>query len=194
MKFRQVMSDYNLNTDDELLLLLKERNHRAYAEIYQRYWAILFRYSRKILQNDEESRDVVQDVFVMLWSKSEELEIHTSLSCFLYAATRNSILKLFQRGKVKTNYLNSLEKFIEAGNNTTDHLVRNRELAERIELEVAQLPAKMREVFELSRNAHLSHREIALRMDISDKTVKKQMNNALKILRLKLGSLFVLIF
>ncbi|MNI50552.1 RNA polymerase sigma factor [compost metagenome] len=72
--------------------------------------------------------------------------------------------------------------------------MRNRELAERIELEVAQLPAKMREVFELSRNAHLSHREIALRMDISDKTVKKQMNNALKILRLKLGSLFVLIF
>lgn len=188
------MGDYNLNTDDELLQLLKERNHQAYAEIYKRYWALLFRYSRKILQNDEESRDVVQDIFVMLWSKSETLDIHTSLSCFLYAAARNSILKRFQRGKVKTNYLNSLEKFIETGNNTTDHLVRNRELVKRIEQEVALLPAKMREVFELSRNAHLSHREIALHLAISDKTVKKQMNNALKILRLKLGSLFFLVF
>jgi RNA polymerase sigma-70 factor (ECF subfamily) len=187
------MANYNLYTDDELFLLLKEGNHRAYAMIYQRYWGMLFRYARKILQNDEEARDVVQDVFVMLWSKSETLEIQVSLSCFLYASTRNSILKLFQRGKVKANYLNSLEKFIEQ-NNTTDHLVRNRELARRIEHEVAMLPPKMREVFELSRRSHLSHREIATRMEISDKTVKKQMANALKILRLKLGTFFFLIF
>jgi RNA polymerase sigma-70 factor (family 1) len=187
------MANYNLYTDDELFLLLKERNHRAYAMIYERYWGMLFRYARRILQNDEESRDVVQDVFVMLWSKAETLEIQVSLSCFLYASTRNSILKLFQRGKVKANYLSSLEKFIEQ-NDTADHLVRNRELARRIEQEVAMLPPKMRAVFELSRRSHLSHREIATRMEISDKTVKKQMANALKILRLRLGTFFFLIF
>jgi len=188
------MAKYNLYTDDELFLLLKERDHRAYAILYERYWAMLFRYSRRILQNDEEARDVVQDVFVMLWSKAETLEIQISLSSFLYAATRNSILKLFQRGKVKSNYLNSLTEFIKQENNTTDHLVRDRELAKRIEHEVSMLPPKMREVFELSRRSHLSHREIATQMEISDKTVKKQMANALKILRLKLGTLFFLIF
>ncbi|WP_029985685.1 RNA polymerase sigma factor [Pedobacter jeongneungensis] len=188
------MGDYNLQTDNELFLLLKKGNHRAYAILYERYWAILFRYARKILQNDEEARDVVQDVFVMLWSKAETLEIQISLSAFLYASTRNSILKIFQRGKVKDSYLSSLEKFIDEGNNTTDHLLRNRELAKRIELEVAMLPAKMREVFELSRRSYLSHREIAIRMEISDQTVKKQMANALKILRLKLGTFFFLIF
>jgi RNA polymerase sigma-70 factor (family 1) len=187
------MANYNLYNDDELFLLLKEQDHRAYAILYERYWAILFRYARRILQNDEEARDVVQDVFVMLWSKAATLEIQVSLSCFLYASTRNSILKFFQRGKVKANYLSSLEKFIEQ-NDTTDHLVRNRELAKRIEQEVAMLPTKMREVFELSRRSYLSHREIATRMEISDKTVKKQMANALKILRLKLGTLFFFIF
>jgi RNA polymerase sigma-70 factor (family 1) len=188
------MAKYNLYSDDELFLLLKEGDHRAYAILYERYWAILFRYSRRILQNEEESRDVVQDVFVMLWAKAETLEIQVSLSCFLYAATRNSILKLFQRGKVKTNYLNSLAEFITQENNTTDHLVRDRELAKRIEQEVSMLPPKMRAVFELSRKSHLSHREIATRMEISDKTVKKQMANALKILRLKLGTFFLLLF
>jgi len=188
------MANYNLYTDEELFLLLKEGNHRAYAILYDRYWAVLFRYSRKILQNDEESRDVVQDVFVMLWSKAETLHIQISLSCFLYAATRNSILKLFQRGKVKANYLSSLTQFLDDENNTTDHLVRDRELARRIEHEVSLLPPKMRAVFELSRKSHLSHREIASQMEISDKTVKKQMANALKILRLKLGTLFFLIF
>ena len=188
------MTNYNECTDNELFYLLKKGNHRAYAILYERYWAVLFRYSRRILQNDEESRDVVQDVFVMLWSKAETLEIQVSLSCFLYAATRNSMLKLFQRGKVKAHYLNSLTEFIEQENNTTDHLVRDRELAKRIEQEVSMLPPKMREVFELSRRSYLSHREIATQLEISDKTVKKQMANALKILRLKLGTLFFLIF
>ncbi|WP_293309768.1 RNA polymerase sigma factor [Pedobacter sp. UBA5917] len=188
------MGNYNLQTDDELFLLLKKGNHRAYEVLYERYWAILFRYARKIMQNDEEARDVVQDVFVMLWSKAAALEIQISLSSFLYASTRNSILKLFQRGKVKDKYLNSLAEFLEQENNTTDHLVRNRELARRIEHEVASLPPKMRAVFELSRKSYLSHREIATRMEISDKTVKKQMANAIKILRLKLGTFFFLIF
>ncbi|MBB6500730.1 RNA polymerase sigma-70 factor [Pedobacter cryoconitis] len=188
------MVAYNLLSDDDLLALLKDRDHRAYAEIYQRYWSILYRYSRKILQNEEESRDVIQDVFVMVWSKSDTLDLHTSLSSFLYAAVRNSILKLFERGKVREKYMNSLEQFIDEGTNITDHLVRNRELASRIESEIAKLPAKMREVFELSRKVNLSHKEIATRMDISDKTVKKQMNNAIKILRLKLGSLASFIF
>ncbi|WP_316828556.1 RNA polymerase sigma-70 factor [Pedobacter miscanthi] len=188
------MGNYNMHTDDELFLLLKKGNHRAYAVLYERYWAILFRYARKIIQNDEEARDVVQDVFVMLWSKAETLEIQISLSSFLYTSTRNSILKIFQRGKVKNNYLSSLAEFIEQENNTTDHLVRDRELANRIETEVALLPPKMREVFQLSRRFYLSHREIATQMEISDQTVKKQMANALKILRLKLGTFFFLFF
>lgn len=183
------MVTYDSLSDDELLALLRDRDHHAYAEIYKRYWNLLYRYSRKILQNEEEARDVIQDVFVMVWSKSCTLDLHTSLSSFLYASVRNSMLKLFERGKVKEKYMNSLEKFIDEGTNITDHLVRNRELASHIEKEIAKLPAKMREVFELSRKVNLSHKEIAFRMDISDKTVKKQMNNAIKILRLRLGAL-----
>ncbi|KIO78195.1 RNA polymerase sigma 70 [Pedobacter lusitanus] len=183
------MVTYDSLSDDDLLALLKEHDHHAYAEIYKRYWSILYRYSRKILQNEEESRDVIQDVFVMVWSKSSTLDLHTSLSSFLYASVRNSILKSFERGKVREKYMNSLEKFIDEGTDITDHLVRNRELAGHIEKEIAKLPSKMREVFELSRKVNLSHKEIAFKMEISDKTVKKQMSNAIKILRLKLGPL-----
>lgn len=182
------MIAYNLLSDEELMVLLKARNHRAYEEIYKRYWGILYRYSKKMLQNEEESKDVIQDVFVMIWAKSSTIDLHTSLSAFLYASVRNSILRLFEKGKIKERYMNSLEKFIDEGTDITDHLVRNRELSNRIESEISKLPPKMREVFELSRKVHLSQKEIACKMEISDKTVKKQMNNAIKILKLKLGA------
>ena len=63
-----------------------------------------------------------------------------------------------------------------------------------IENEIANMPGKMREIFELSRKSHLSHREIAETLGISEKTVKNQVNNALKILRTRLGLLNYLIF
>ncbi len=184
------MALYSNLSDIELAIRLKKGDQLAYAEIYDRYWGILYRYSRRLLQNEEEAEDVVQDIFVMLWSKGAELELKVSLSSFLYASVRNRILKHFEKSKVRGNYLRSLEHFIDNGECITDHLVREHQLAARIEQEVSLLPAKMREVFELRRKANLSYKDIAEKLDISEKTVKKQVSNALKILKTKFGSLF----
>ncbi|MNL67317.1 RNA polymerase sigma factor [compost metagenome] len=63
-----------------------------------------------------------------------------------------------------------------------------------IEKEIAALPQKMREVFELSRKQNLSHKEIAEQLGISEQTVSKQVTNALKILKTKLGLMLYLVF
>jgi RNA polymerase sigma-70 factor (family 1) len=189
-----ILESYNDLTDSQLAGLLKLGDTAAYAEIYDRYWVVLYRYTRKILLNEDEAEDVVQDIFVMLWSKSLDLDIRVSLSSFLYASVRNRILKHFERSKVRNNYLNSLEKFIDEGKCITDHLVREHELATRIEAELAQLPAKMREVFELSRKAHLSYKEISEKLEISELTVKKQVSNATKVLRIRLADTFSFFF
>lgn len=68
----------------------------------------------------------------------------------------------------------------------TDHQIRERQLALKIEREISFLPEKMRQIFELHRKEHLTYKEIAEQLDISDKTVKKQVSNALHILRQRL--------
>ena len=186
------MATYTDLNDRELLSLLKEGQHHAYEAIYQRYWALLFKHARRILQDDEEAKDVVQDIFTMLWFRGPELIVTTNLSAFLYSAVRNKIFDLIDRNKVRGQYLTSLESFIDQGELTTDNAIREKELTARIEEEIAFLPQKMREVFELSRKSHLSYREIATKLDITDHTVKKQINNALKILRLKFGIIIFL--
>jgi RNA polymerase sigma-70 factor (family 1) len=181
-------ADYSIFTDDELMALLSKGDAVAYENIYQRYWSILYRHARKMLQNEEEARDVVQDVFVMLWSKQGELNLNASLSAYLYAAVRNKILNLFKRSKVEDNHLDSLKVFISNGENITDYLVRERNLSAIIEQEIAALPQRMRQVFELKRKNNLSYKEISEEMNISDLTVKTQMNKAMKVLRLRLAS------
>ncbi|MNY42681.1 RNA polymerase sigma factor [compost metagenome] len=118
--------------------------------------------------------------------------LSSKLSVYLYGAVRHKFFNSLDHEKVKANYRASLSTFIDSGEYTTDNLLREKELIHLIEKEVSLLPPKMREVFELSRKEHLSHKEIAGRLNISDKTVKKQMNNAIKILKVKLGPFFSL--
>ncbi|MDO7743049.1 MAG: sigma-70 region 4 domain-containing protein, partial [Pedobacter sp.] len=83
--------------------------------------------------------------------------------------------------------------YIDHDFNYADHRIRERDLATIIEKEISCLPAKMREVFELSRKSHLSHKEIAILLDLSELTVRTQVKKALRILRLKLGLLIYLL-
>ncbi|RZL14919.1 MAG: RNA polymerase subunit sigma-70, partial [Pedobacter sp.] len=65
--------NYTNLADEELLNLLKISDNRAYEEIYRRYWAVLFRHSRRMLSNDEAAKDLIQDLFVILWKNREEI-------------------------------------------------------------------------------------------------------------------------
>lgn len=180
------MVGYDSQTDNELIALIKEGSKPAFSEVYQRYWPLLFRHARKLLQDEEECKDIVQDVFISLWSAVLEFNENSNLSAYLYASTRNKILNIFRKSKVAGAHLESLGNFMEMGTNVTDHLVREHMLASQIEEEISNLPARMREVFELKRKQNLSYKEISEVMNISDLTVKTQMNKAITILRAKL--------
>jgi len=181
-------------SDHELLARFKEGHRSAYEEIYHRYWALLFHHARKMVQNDEDAKDLVQEVFSVFWLDGPTLELLTTLSAYLYSLIRYKVFNLIDRKKVRSNYLASLEEFIHKNEYSGEYRVREKQMEELIEKEIAALPSKMREVFELSRKANLNYREIAEKLNISDNTVKKQMSNALRILRSRLGVIFDLFF
>jgi RNA polymerase sigma-70 factor (family 1) len=185
---------YQFYTDQELLSLIKDNHQAAFTEIYDRYQGLLFIYACKITKDESEAEDIVQEVLFYLWDKRAVLVCQGSLSSYLYSAVRYRFFNLLDRNKVRTDYAVSFQKFIDQEPIQADYLVREKELSVFIEKEIALLPEKMREVFELSRKMHLSHTEIALKLGISEKTVKNQVNNALKTLRVKLGLISFLVF
>lgn len=184
---------YRNLSDVELVNLLSSGEREAFAEIYERYKGLLYIHAYKKLWNEDEAADVVHDLFAALWDKRAELEITGHLSGYLYTSVRNRILKLIAKKQNAATYLSSISRFTNEGNCITDHRVRENMLTEIIEKEIAALPPKMRQVFELSRKTGLSHREIAEQLDISEETVKKHIHHALKVLRVKLG-IFVYLY
>jgi len=186
---------YSVNTDLELLTFLKAGSQAAFAELYSRYKDPLYFHAGRMLGDDDEARDMVQDVFAAIWSKRETLVIPTAVDAYLYGSIRNRILNFIAHQKVITRYTDSIDAYVEKGAFITDDLVREKELLKIIQKEISLLPPKMREIFELSRNEELSHKQIAERLSISEQTVKKQVQKALRILRFKIRlSLFFSFF
>lgn len=182
------MTPYHQLSDHELTVLLKEGDQFAYTQIFERYKGILYKHAFRLLGDQEESNDVIQDLFLKLWHKRAEMNFNVSLSSYLYNAVRNRIFDIITHQKVATKYLDSIKAFVEQGDYITDNEIRAKELANIIEREIAALPAKMRIVFEMSREGNLSYKEIGEKLGISDKTVKQQVHNAVKILKLKITS------
>ncbi|MEQ7800241.1 RNA polymerase sigma-70 factor [Pedobacter sp. ASV1-7] len=183
------METYSKFTDAELVSLLQKGCHKAYTEIYHRYKGVLYKHALRVLNNTEEVNDIIHELFLNLWIKREKILITDKLSSYLYSSVRNRILDHIARNKFVTNYIASIQEYIQAAVPHTEQQVRLNELTRLIEREVSALPKKMKEIFEMSRNQELTHREIAEQLNISDHTVKKQINNALKILRPKITTL-----
>ena len=187
------MAAYSANTDQELVALLKEGRQGAFAELYNRYKGPLYLHAYKMLQDDEEAKDVIQEMFSVIWAKREQLNITSTFEQYLYGTVKNRILNFIAHQKVIDKYTQYLSNFVEEGIAGVDETMINKELVAIMEQEIARLPPKMKEIFEMSRYDGLSYKEIGDKLNISDKTVKKQLNNATKILKPKIG-LSVLFF
>jgi len=185
---------YNSLTDQELVTLLKQGDRLAFTEIYRRYKGVLYIFGYKRIREREETRDVIHELFASLWNRRETLPDNTNLLPYLYTAIKNKIMDLVSRQKVAARYVDQFQEYINTTENTTDHLVRHRDLLNLIEQEIAELPKKMRQVFELSRQKHLTHKEIAEELGISEQTVKSHLHHALKLLKSRLGPFFILLF
>jgi RNA polymerase sigma-70 factor (ECF subfamily) len=188
------MAAYSTYTDQKLFTSLKNGDVMAFTEIYERYFALLYRHAYQMLHDKVRAEDAVQDVFQMLLEKKDELQLQHSLKAFLYSSTRFRILKQFRHGKVADKYLSTLVGLAESGVDNVELYMEEKELASRIEEGLAKLPEKMRQIFELSRIDELSYTEIAEKLSITDHTVRKQMSNALKIMRESFKNSFTIYF
>lgn len=181
------MSEYSSLIDNQLVDLVKSGDERAFAELYERYWGLIFHHVLKMTRDKDETQDLVQEIFTNLWLQIEHIEPGTNISGYLYVSARNKVINLIRHDKIKKDYLSSLSAFGVMHQNTVLEQLSARDLSIAIEKEIQNLPSKMRAIFELSRKQHRSYKEIADKLQISDKTVKKQIHNAIKILRLRLN-------
>ncbi|MFH4968391.1 RNA polymerase sigma-70 factor [Gaetbulibacter sp. M240] len=176
------------SVDSKILKRLQKSDKKALTELYESYWKPLFISSYNLLKDKELSEEIIQDVFIDLWKNRETLQIKISIKSYLYACVRYKVFGEFRKNKVKNVELfeDLNQRFQYA---TPETKLMHEELVKQVDTIVNTLPKKCREVYILSRNKQLSHKEISEQLGISTKTVENHITMALKVLRKSLGHL-----
>ena len=181
-------------TDAEIIQLLKRRDGSGFELVFKHYFKNLYKYALAILREHDQAEEIVQNVFVKLWEKKEELEIRENMDNYLYRAVHNESLNYLKHLKVRSAY----QAFImrrpppHAPDNLPEKITLS-ELERRLEKAILELPEQCRLIFRLSRSEELRYKEIADKLSLSVKTVENQMGKALKLLRMKLADFLPLI-
>ncbi|HEY0176283.1 MAG TPA: sigma-70 family RNA polymerase sigma factor [Pedobacter sp.] len=172
--------------ETELLSRLRLGDANAYSLLYDRYWESLYIQAYKRVNDEEASKDIVQNVLINIWQRHETLHISSELEHYLNAAVKFQVFSYFRTEKVKDKVMDqALLRFEDIS--TINDLEGYYELERLIAGEIELLPDKMKEAYLLKAEKH-SISEIALRLNLKEQTVSNHLSEALRRIRIKLGS------
>lgn len=168
-------SDYNT-----LLISLRQRDIAAFNHLYVSLRKKLFVLALYIVGDEENAKDIVQDLFIDFWEKRIYENINVSIEYYLYRAVKNKAIT----SKKKQTYIALAQRELpyatfENGYGSLD----NNELGKELDAAINQLPPMSSKVFQLHYINHLSYKEISLKLGISHSTISTHMDRALKKLR-----------
>jgi|SRR5690606_878253 len=172
------------NSDKTLLNNLRKGDIGAFEALFKRYYKLLCLQAFYILDNEQESEDVVQLLFSEIWERQLFNNINSSLKAYLQTAVRNRCLKLLEKQKTEQkridNYLYSLEYVEEIDEDS------EQDSASSINTALKELPRQRQQAFKLVYIEEKKYKETAVEMGISVNSVKSHLRLAMKELREKL--------
>lgn len=176
----------------ETVLQLKGGDEAAFELLYNRYWQKVYDFTRLYITECTEVEEVVQEVFIKLWESHSFIDESKNFEGFLFVVTRNLVFNRSRRSFNGEFYRLTMLQAVEDSYNIQDEL-EAADLRSRLNTLLGMLSPRQREVFSLSRDEHLTYKEIASQLHISEKTVERHISDVLKFLKknLRLYMLFV---
>ncbi|NMA73895.1 MAG: RNA polymerase sigma-70 factor [Bacteroidales bacterium] len=176
------LSALNINDNKSVIEALKTKDTEVFDAVYRFYYTKLCAFCFQYIKEQEEIEEIVQDTMMWLWENRSNLISDLSLKSLLFTIVKNKALNRLSHFKIKRKAHQEIyEKYQKDFNNPDFYL--ESELFNLYSKALKQLPEKYREAFEMNRKQHLTHNEIANKLNVSPQTINYRISQALKLLR-----------
>lgn len=175
--------------DAKLQRGLEQGERWAFDELIRAYYPRLMGYACLLL-DEQEARDVVQEVFLYLWEHRSRLQFAGGFQSYLFRVCHSRMIDSLKRRKMLAGKNTPLDKLLQCElswlDRSRDEVVNticNKELLDRVVALTDELPDKRREVFRLSYLHDMTNAEIAELLHMPRRTVEGHLYHALRYLR-----------
>ncbi|HEY9256602.1 RNA polymerase sigma-70 factor [Chitinophaga sp.] len=173
--------ELNTYNERELLLSLAKGNDNAFAGLFHHYRHRIYAIAFRLLGSTSQAEDTVQDVFLKMWLKRQELHEVSHFKAYLFTVTRNHIftaLKLLAREQLMESELSATMI-----SNIKEAAIIQKEYEQILRNAIAQLSPQQELIYKLSKEEGLKRNEIADRLQLSPETIKVHLANAMRSIR-----------
>lgn len=181
-----------MKVDKDVIVNLKNGNEEAFEALFWEYNTHIYHFVYSLLYDKSMAEDLTQNVFLKIWERREHIDVEQSFDSYLFTIARHLVYKETEKRLLSESLTEALQKQLSDGDTLMEDKIDAESLREYIDSLIEELPPARREIFRLSRKEHLSYKEIALRLSISEKTVDTQLNRALRYMRERLSSDYML--
>ena len=166
---------------DEILLAgIKQNDYASYNQLFKRYYSRLCTFTTALTQSSSASEDVIQELFIRLWTHRRKLVINENISGYLYRASKNAALNYI---RTENNRKKTLQNMPVSEWVSDESVIEQIEFSAALHHCISQLPDRSREVFMKSRFEGLKQKEISDQLGISAQTIKNQIWKSLQYLK-----------
>lgn len=180
---RQITGNNDSPNDRDLVVRLINNDQDAFCELYARYKERLLYFAVKFVKSHEFAEDIYHDAFSVIWQGRRFLDPEKTFSSYLYTIVKNRILNILRDiendQKLKSYILSNALDYSDV---TDQHIQRN-ELEIILDKALKKLTPRQRQIFEMSRNEQMTHKEIADKLSISVFTVQEHISISLKSIK-----------
>lgn len=163
-----------------ILLSISRSDQRAFADLFNQYYANLYRFVRYFL-SETDAEDVVSEVFVSLWNNRKKLVLVKNFNSYIYTMARNeAYAHLRLQNKIQNVSLDDMPVSLSVCEESAEGRIIEKEMIDVYNKAVAQLPERCKLVFLMVREEKLKYKEIAEVLQITTGTIEQQMNQAIK--------------
>ena len=163
---------FTLSDTEVVIRRLKNEDRSAIDDLFAYYYPRLYHFSKSILKIENEIDDILQEVFVKIWLNRRKIGNPETFNAYIFTITKNEVLNLIRSKLRDHTFKDQLFQYAVAEEYQSSTPLEYEEIKTGIDKIVANLPDKRRQVFILSRTEGLSNKEIAMQLNISEKTVE----------------------
>jgi RNA polymerase sigma-70 factor (family 1) len=173
----------NDKQEGQLIADLKKGDTSAFETIFRLYSGRLFRFARSYFHTNEDAEEIIQDVFLKLWKHKESIYSGDSLKSYLFQIAYRTIKETFMRKNREDKYKQRIAlEYLKAespGLEEADYKL----VLKAVDRLIETLPAQRQNIFILNKKEGLTISEIAVYLNIAEKTVKNHLSLAMAQLR-----------
>lgn len=174
------MAPHHVLDEKNLLLRLRDGDRNAFTKLYHRYAALLAAKLTRLFRDEDMAQDVLQDTFIKVWERREQLEVDRNFGAFLFTIAANISNNVFRKQLRETTHRMQAEQGKAQNYTHVEEALDLKEQRDRLHNALQKLPPKQREVFILHKLEGKSYKEIGALLQIKESTINNHLQQATK--------------